>query len=165
MKQPRNPVIIRKRVVKKVLDGEKVTAVAKRFRVSRKFVYKWLKRYREDPSGEWWKERSRRPKNIQKKVTEEVRTRIIELRKEYGLNMMKIEQWFRRKGLKISHTMIWKVLEQEGEKSWRKKNKKVKARKRFEREKPNELCVADRHQRTNVVRRTRTAPLSADYNR
>ncbi|MHA1687072.1 MAG: helix-turn-helix domain-containing protein [Candidatus Heimdallarchaeaceae archaeon] len=44
MNQPRNPVIIRKRVVKKVWDGEKVTLVAKRFRVSRKFVYKWLKR-------------------------------------------------------------------------------------------------------------------------
>ncbi|MHA1853425.1 MAG: helix-turn-helix domain-containing protein, partial [Candidatus Heimdallarchaeaceae archaeon] len=41
--------MIRKRVVKKVVDGEKVTSVAKRFRVSRKFVYKWLKRYREDP--------------------------------------------------------------------------------------------------------------------
>ncbi|MHA1852924.1 MAG: helix-turn-helix domain-containing protein [Candidatus Heimdallarchaeaceae archaeon] len=73
MNQPRNSVIIRKRVVKKVLDGENVTSVAKRFRISRKFVYKWLKRYRENPYGEWWKERSRRPKNIQKKVTEEVR--------------------------------------------------------------------------------------------
>ncbi|MHA1853313.1 MAG: helix-turn-helix domain-containing protein [Candidatus Heimdallarchaeaceae archaeon] len=44
MEKSRNPVMIRKRVVKKVVDGEKVTLVAKRFRVSRKFVYKWLKR-------------------------------------------------------------------------------------------------------------------------
>jgi len=55
----------------------------------------------------------------------------------------KIEQWFKRKGLKISHTTIWKVLEREGEKSWRKKNKKPKARKRFERAKPNELWQID----------------------
>ncbi|MHA1852923.1 MAG: DDE-type integrase/transposase/recombinase [Candidatus Heimdallarchaeaceae archaeon] len=45
--------------------------------------------------------------------------------------------------MKISHTTIWKVLKQEGEKSWRKKTKKVKARKRFERKKPNELWQID----------------------
>ena len=67
MNQPRNPVIIRKRVVKKVLDGENVTAVAKRFRVSRKFVYKWLKRYREDPYSEWWKERSRKRRTLRRR--------------------------------------------------------------------------------------------------
>ena len=48
MEKIRNHELIRKRVVKKVLNGEKVTEVAKRFRVSRKFVYKWLKRYREE---------------------------------------------------------------------------------------------------------------------
>jgi len=90
MEKSRNPVLIRKRVVKKVLDGERVTAVAKRFRVSRKFVYKWLKRYKEDPYGEWWEEKSRRPKNIKRKVTEEIRAKIKELRREYGLNVMKI---------------------------------------------------------------------------
>jgi len=71
MEKTHNPVVIRKRAVKKVLDGEKVTAVAKRFRVSRKFVYKWLKRYRENTYGKWWKERARRPKNIKRKVTAE----------------------------------------------------------------------------------------------
>ena len=39
----------------------------------------------------------------------------------------------------ISHTTIWKILEQEGEESWRKKTKKAKARKRFKRARPNEL--------------------------
>ena len=100
MKNTRNPELIRKAVVKKVLKGEKVTEVAKRFRVSRKFVYKWKKRYEENPKGEWWKEKSRRPKNIKRKITAEIRKRIIELREDYGYNVVKIREWFRRKGLK-----------------------------------------------------------------
>jgi len=41
--------------LKKALEGEKIKKVAHKFMVSRKFVYKWLKRFREDPEGEWWK--------------------------------------------------------------------------------------------------------------
>jgi len=40
-------------VVKKTLEGEKIKEVAHRFMVSRKFVFKWLKRFKEDSEGEW----------------------------------------------------------------------------------------------------------------
>jgi len=43
--------------LKKALEGEKIKKVAHDYMVSRKFVYKWLKRFREDPEGEWLVER------------------------------------------------------------------------------------------------------------
>ncbi len=138
-----NPTLIRKRVVKKALKRTPITHLARRYMVSRKFIYTWLRRYRENPKGKWWEERSRRPRSIRRKVTPQIREKIIKLRRAYGLNIMQTEQWFKRKGLVLSHTTIWKTLQQEGEQPWRKKPYKKKARKRFERPKPNELWQLD----------------------
>ena len=93
-----NPILIRKRVVKKALKRTPITLLARNYMVSRQFVYKWLKRYSEDPEGTWWEERSRRPRRIRRKVTPTIREKIIRLRRAYGLNIMQSEQWFKRKG-------------------------------------------------------------------
>jgi len=85
-KPERNLERLRKIVVKKALEGEKIKEVAHRYMVSRKFVYKWLKRFEENPEGEWWKDRSSRPKTIHRKVDEELRERIRELRVKQGMN-------------------------------------------------------------------------------
>ncbi|MHA1667776.1 MAG: DDE-type integrase/transposase/recombinase [Candidatus Heimdallarchaeaceae archaeon] len=138
-----NPMLIRKRVVKKALNRTPITHLARQYMVSRRFVYKWIKRYRENPKGEWWEERSRRPERIRRKVTPKIRAKIIKLRRAYGLNIMQTEQWFKRKGLTLSHTTIWKVLQQEGEPPWRAKPPTKKARKRFERPQPNDLWQLD----------------------
>jgi len=55
--------------------------------VGRKFVYKWLKRFKENPEGEWWKNRSSMPKTLHMKVDEELRERIRELRVKQGMNV------------------------------------------------------------------------------
>jgi len=60
-------------VVKKDLEGEKIKKIAQKHMESRKFVYKWLKRFRENPEGEWWKDSSSRPKIIHRKVDEELK--------------------------------------------------------------------------------------------
>ena len=138
-----NPILIRKRVVKKALKRTPITLLARNYMVSRKFVYKWLRRYREDPEGTWWEERSRRPRRIRRKITPAIRAKILNLRRAYGLNIMQSEQWFKRKGLVLSHTTIWKTLQQEGEQSWRTKPVKKKARKRFERPRANDLWQLD----------------------
>jgi len=52
-KPERNLERLRKIVVKKSLEGEKIKEIAQRFMVSKKFVYKWLKRFKEDHEGEW----------------------------------------------------------------------------------------------------------------
>ncbi|UJG42490.1 MAG: helix-turn-helix domain containing protein [Candidatus Heimdallarchaeum endolithica] len=56
-KTERNLEKLRKIVVKKALEGEKIKEIAHKYMVSRKFVYKWLKRFRENPEGEWLVER------------------------------------------------------------------------------------------------------------
>ncbi|MHA1867594.1 MAG: helix-turn-helix domain-containing protein [Candidatus Heimdallarchaeaceae archaeon] len=56
-KPERNLERLRKIVVKKALEGEKIKKVAHDYMVSRKFVYKWLKRFRENLEGEWLVER------------------------------------------------------------------------------------------------------------
>ncbi|MHA1303256.1 MAG: hypothetical protein DRP00_03070 [Candidatus Aenigmatarchaeota archaeon] len=44
-KPERNLVRLRKIVVKKALEGEKITNISRQYMVSRKFIYKWRKRY------------------------------------------------------------------------------------------------------------------------
>ncbi len=138
-----NPMLIRKRVVKKALKRTPITHLARQYMVSRKFVYKWVRRHSENPEGAWWEERSRRPRRIRRKITPAIRKKILTLRRVYGLNIMQSEHWFKRKGLVLSHTTIWKTLQQEGEPPWRKKPYKKKAKKRFERPKPNDLWQLD----------------------
>jgi len=70
-KPERNLEGLRKIVVKKALEGENIKEVAHDYMVNRKFVYKLLKRFRENTEGEWWKDRSSRPKTIHRKVDEE----------------------------------------------------------------------------------------------
>jgi len=83
-KPKRNLERLRKIVVKKALEGEKIKKVAHDYMMSRNFVYKWLKRFRENPEGEWWKDRSSRSKTIHRKVNEELRERIRELMIKQG---------------------------------------------------------------------------------
>jgi len=69
-KTERNLEKLRKIVVKKALEGEKIKEIAHKYMVSRKFVYKWLKRFRENPEGEWWKDRSSRQTTVTKVIKE-----------------------------------------------------------------------------------------------
>ena len=73
MNNRRNLESVRKRVVKKALKGMPVSKVAYKYMTSKTFVYKWIKRYKEDPEGEWYEDRSRAPKNPRRKVTEEIK--------------------------------------------------------------------------------------------
>ncbi len=143
MKPKRNLVKLRKIVVKKALNGENITHLARAFMVSRKFIYKWMKRHSEDPEGEWYKERSSRPKTIKGKVTEEKKERILALRRAYGFNIVKIAYILTLEGINLSHTTVWKTLQQEGEEKWRTTKKAYKRVKRFEREEPNDLWQID----------------------
>lgn len=77
MNPNRNLVKLRRVVVKKALNGLEVTQLAREYMVSRKFIYKWKKRYGENPEGAWYKDRFSRPKKIKRKVTEESKRRIL----------------------------------------------------------------------------------------
>jgi len=139
-KPERNLEKLRKIVVKKALEGEKIKKVAHDYMVSRKFVYKWLKRFRENPEGEWWKDRSFRHKTIHRKVNEELKERIRELRLKQGMNTVKIAYLLKREGKALSQTTVTKVIGELGLPLRSNRKKKNRTRyKSFERKKPNEL--------------------------
>ena len=69
------------------MGGEKsVTAAAIRYKVSRKTVYKWKKRY--DGTLESLKDRSRAPHRIARKQTEEEQTQVMRYAKRYGGDLL-----------------------------------------------------------------------------
>jgi len=138
-KPERNLERLRKIVVKKALEGEKIKEVAHKFMVSRKFVYKWLKRFRENPEGEWWKDRSSRPKTIHRKVDEELREKKRELRIKQGMNVEKIAYLSKKKEDHLSRNTVIKVIKELGLPLWSNRKKNTRLYKSFERSSPNEL--------------------------
>ena len=139
----RNLEKVKKAVVKKALNGENVTLLARTYRVSRTFIYKWKKRYEADPTGAWWKERSRAPHHPQRKVTPEVQQLILDGRTRWGLNISKLTVYLMREGYTISHTTIQKVLQAAGEPNWSTRKNTYARYKSFERETPNDLIQVD----------------------
>lgn len=52
-------------------SGQDLAIILKRFKCSKSWLYKWLKRYKNDPSGHWYLEHSRKPKKIRYSASEE----------------------------------------------------------------------------------------------
>jgi len=108
--------------------------------VNRKLVYTWLKSFKENPEGEWWKDRFSRPKTIHRKVDDKQRERIRKLRLKQGMNVEKIAYLLDKEGRPLSRNTIIKVIEELGLPLWSNMKKRNKPRyKNFERPKPNEL--------------------------
>lgn len=57
----------RKEAILSYLGNLSITKIIKKFKRSRVWFYKWLNRYRANPKGNWFEERSRRPYSIKKK--------------------------------------------------------------------------------------------------
>lgn len=74
---------IRQVAVKRVLDGDPITEVAKSYGKSRKWVYLWLARFREQPdNSNWYHSESKAPKHKPTKVLPEIEQRVLQIRKE-----------------------------------------------------------------------------------
>ena len=71
----------RERAVKRVLEGEKVRDVAQSLGVSRRTIYKWVRRWKEEgPAG--LEDRSSRPHHIPGKTSRGLERQVIRLRKK-----------------------------------------------------------------------------------
>ena len=55
-------LIRRKKAIERQLSGVSLFDIMAEFKVSARWFYKWLKRYRADPNGSWYEEQSKRPK-------------------------------------------------------------------------------------------------------
>ena len=112
----------RKMVKMKIEEKMEVTAIAKHFGVSRKTVYKWIKRFKEE-GLEGLKDKSRRPHNSPKKIPKKWENKIIEFRKRYHyFGHWRIKQLV---DIPFHENTIYKVIKRNG---LIKKNKKVKRR-------------------------------------
>lgn len=70
----------RQELVRRVLQGRPVAHVAVEMNVSRPTATKWWSRYRDDPGGSWWLDRSIRPRNSPNQTRPKIEKRLLGLR-------------------------------------------------------------------------------------
>lgn len=61
-------------------SGVDYKSILKQFKCCKSWLYKWLKRYKSNPSGNWYIEESRRPKSISLSTSKEERESVISAR-------------------------------------------------------------------------------------
>ena len=105
-------------------EKKSVTAAAIRYKVSRKTVYKWRKRY--DGTLESLKERSRAPHHIARKQTEDERAQVMRYAKRYAGDLLLGYERARANGYSRSYGCFKRTASQllrPGKKRRKRKNK------------------------------------------
>lgn len=93
---------IRKLIVSAKRRGERTKDIAKMFNVHRKTVWKWCKRAKHR-GRESFKDLSKKPKNIKKKVTVEIENAIIVLRDSFNWGTQRISVYLQNPPEYIEH--------------------------------------------------------------
>lgn len=128
-------------IVRKRLQGWSVAEICAHAKISRDMFYRWWNRYRK---GGWagLEERSRgRPKGSG--IGNELRRKIVGLRKRYEWGPNKIEGYLKQRGFNVPHNRIYRVFCEEGLNNPVTGSRRTWGRKRFEREHSNSLWQAD----------------------
>lgn len=95
---------------------KKVPLVCKKFGISRKTFYKWLKRYNtQQRSAESLKNRSRKPHHNPRATPEHIIQRLKSLREQTGFGQKRLQLylslWY---GIELAENTIWKILRRSG---------------------------------------------------
>ncbi|MDR0368907.1 MAG: helix-turn-helix domain-containing protein [Bacteroidales bacterium] len=72
--------ILRKEAVRLHLEGLSISSICEQLNRTRQWVYKWLKKYEESSSKEWYKSGSNSPKHIRTKTKSSLEQTVIEIR-------------------------------------------------------------------------------------
>lgn len=80
----------RQELVRRVLAGTPVAHVAVEMHVSRPTAHKWFRRYLDDPDGDWFADRSSRPRTCPHQTPPDVEAQVLELRTDYKLGPARI---------------------------------------------------------------------------
>lgn len=111
---------IRIEAIRRYLTGEKPKSIYRDLKRSKKWFFKWLKRY-QNGEDDWYKDQLRAPINRPNEINEEERQRIISIRKklesepyaQVGVSAIKWE--LKKLGLSFPSDMtINRILKQEG---------------------------------------------------
>jgi transposase InsO family protein len=129
----------RQELVRRILAGTPVAHVAVQMRVSRDTAYKWWRRYLADPEGEWWLDRSSRPRRSPAKTRRKVERRILSLRRNKKLGPHRIAS-----RLQVPASTVHAVLARNGMSrlAWMDRPTGRVVR-RYERDRPGELVHVD----------------------
>ncbi len=118
----------------------KILFVKYKFEVSNRTLKRWM--FELDSNDNWdLKDKSRRPKTIHRKITNEIENKVISIRKKTGFGAEKIENF-----VDISHTSINKILHKNKLTELTKRKKKRIKYIRFQRKHPNSLWQIDHSQ-------------------
>jgi len=80
----------RQELARRIAAGTPIAHVAIEMNVSRPTATKWWHRYLADPDGEWWLDRSSRPRSSPRQTPERVEARVVTLRKTRKLGPARI---------------------------------------------------------------------------
>ncbi|MGE5315793.1 MAG: helix-turn-helix domain-containing protein [Acidobacteriota bacterium] len=108
-------LIIKQRLqwMKEYDASQNANAVCRRFGISRKTFYKWLKRYEESGrQASSLVDLPRTPRTNRMKTSDEVRELVLKLRAETGFGPRRIEAHLRESQIRISTGTIWKIISQ-----------------------------------------------------
>ena len=76
-----NDEVLRQEAVRLSLQGLSVQEIATRFEKSRQWVYKWIHKYQTSEIQDWYVSVSNAPKEISNKVSAELESTVVEIRK------------------------------------------------------------------------------------
>ena len=128
--------------VARALGGERpLSGLCREFGISRPTGYHWLRRYQEVGSFSELEERSRRPRHSPHQTPVGIERRVEQLRRRYGWGARKLQVLLEREGVEVKEVTLNRILKRRG--LIEKKSPSGQARRRFERETPNELWQMD----------------------
>ena len=124
-------------------EGSNIRELCRRYRISSRTAYKWLKRYQEEGEA-GLVDRSKRPKHSPKRTAESMEEEVLKKREETGWGGRKIAHILRQEEkIDVPHpNTITDILRRKGQISVAE-GKKHTACQRYERAAPNELWQMD----------------------
>jgi transposase len=128
-------------IVEATAPGANLSALCRRYRVSRKTGYRWLDRYEATGTLLALEERSRRPVTSPQRTSAAHTARIVALRREYGWAGRKLRPLLAAEGLVCSTATIDRIIRREGLVDPAESHRPAVTR--FERAAPNELWQMD----------------------
>lgn len=124
-------------------EGSNIRELCRRYRISSRTAYKWLKRHEQEGEA-GLQERSKRPKHIPKQTPAEMAAKVLEMREQTGWGGRKIARVLQEQGLEhVPHAnTITDILRRAG-KLEPVEQAKHQPTQRFARSQPNELWQMD----------------------
>lgn len=138
----REKVELRLEFVRRMRQGESIAALCREYEISRPTGYLWLNRFKAHGTISSLWDRSHATKSCSHKTQQDIESRVVELRNEYGWGAAKLKVLLQRQhNITLPRITINRIIERNGLLVLEDCHRA--ALKRFERARPNELWQVD----------------------